>query len=108
MLIAAVALLVVIIVALVLFGDWFTFAIAIALMILGLFSVGRYVQRITRTRSAPRPRAAATKERVAEADDPHEDLSPHDLPPGGYAHREVEHRAQDAQAGSRPARDSQD
>jgi hypothetical protein len=84
------------ILALVAIGTWLTDAIAIALMLVGVFLLTRWVQRVSWTRSPRVPRRrglSGINEDLAITEDAHEDISVHDLRPDNPARREVEHRA---------------
>jgi hypothetical protein len=83
------------ILALVAIGTWLTDAIAIVLMLVGVFLLTRWVQRVAWTRSSrARTRRGPTgmNEDLAITGDVHEDISVHDLRPDNPARREVEHR----------------
>ncbi len=89
-LVAAAAL----IVAFVALSSWLADAIAIAIAVLALGAMARYLQRIGSARRAGRePRRASGAARdLAVTDEAHPELSPHDLPEGTPARRELERR----------------
>src|ERR1700722_6065879 len=81
----ALFLLVLAIVGLVALTAWLALAAAVLLMVLGLFAVTRYVQQISGTRRSAglidRGPAKAGEDLPA-ADDPHTQISRHDIPMG--------------------------
>jgi hypothetical protein len=93
---AFVILLAVVIIALVLFGGWVGFGFALALLLVGVYVLSRYVQRVAWTRSSPerlRGGLSGMNEDLAVSDDVHEELSAHDLPPDSPARHEIVERA---------------
>ncbi|HEX4466540.1 MAG TPA: hypothetical protein VH025_05095 [Solirubrobacteraceae bacterium] len=93
---AGVMLLACVIFALVLFGGWVAFGFAVALMIFGIFALGRYVQRIAwtrRSRRRLRGGRGAMNEDLSITDDAHEDLSLHDLPLDSPMRHDIAQRA---------------
>jgi hypothetical protein len=88
LLVALIALFVIVlaIVGLVAIGGWVTLAIAVALMLAGVFGVTRYVQTISITRQS-RERAgggdaSGVAGDLAATDDAHLRISRHDIPVG--------------------------
>jgi hypothetical protein len=97
---AALFLLALVIVGLLALGGWVAFAAAILLLLLGLFGLSRYVQRIAWTRSSRvhlRRGLAGMNDDLSNTDDAHEDISPRDLPLDNPAHQEVEERIREEQ-----------
>ncbi len=91
----------IVIIPLALLGGWVGLAIAVTMMIGGIFVLTRYVQRIAWTRSSPkhlRHGLAGMNDDLAITDDPHDELSPSDLPLDNPAHRELLHRLHNAEA----------
>jgi len=89
----AFVVLVLVIVGLVLFGGWVAFGFAVALMVLGVFALTRFVQRLMRTPSSELDAGLSGMHRdLSITPEAHEDLSPHDIPLDSPAHRELEHR----------------
>ena len=81
----ALFLLVLAIVGLVALTAWLAIVAAVLLMVLGLFAVTRYVQQISLTRrSDERPGLGppSVAENLAVTDDPHTQISRHDIPKG--------------------------
>lgn len=72
---------------------WVGLGVAIIVMLLGVFAVSRYVQRIAWTRSSPellRRGLAGMNEDLANSDERHTELSPHDFPQDNPARRVLE------------------
>lgn len=91
----------IVIIPLALLGGWVGLVIAVTMMIGGIFVLTRYVQRIAWTRSSPkhlRRGLAGMNDDLAITDDPHEELSPADVPLDNPAHRELLHRLHDGDA----------
>ena len=91
----------IVIIPLVLLGGWAGLAIAVALMVGGILVLTRYIQRIAWTRSSPqnlRRGLAGMNDDLATTDEPHEELSPADVPLDNPAHRELLHRLHDPDA----------
>jgi len=81
--------------ALLALGHWWGFAIAIALMLAGVFALSRYVQRIAWTRRSPqrlRRGLQGMNEDLSITDDSHSELSPLDVPLDNPAHHELQQR----------------
>ena len=69
---------------------------AIAVMVLGVVVVSRYVERISWTRSSPtqlRRGPAGTKEGLSASDEAHDELSPYDFPRENPARQQLEREA---------------
>ncbi len=69
---------------------------AIAVMVLGVVVVSRYVQRISFTRGSPTQRQrgpAGTDEERSGSDEAHEELCPYDFPRENHARRQLEREA---------------
>lgn len=84
-----------VIIPLALLGGWVGLAIAVTMMIGGIFALIRYVQRIAWTRSSPkhlRRGLAGMNHDLAITDEAHEEPSPADVPRDSPAHRELLHR----------------
>lgn len=82
----------IVLLALGLLGGWWGFGIAIALMIVGVLALSRFVQRIAWTRKSPaslRQGFSGMNEDLSVTDDVHEEISAHDLPLDNPAHREL-------------------
>jgi ABC-type nickel/cobalt efflux system permease component RcnA len=81
----ALFLLVLAIVGLLALTAWVALIAAVLLMVLGLFAVTRYVQQISRTRSASETLANGTSrvdQDLAATDEPDTQISRHDIPTG--------------------------
>ena len=85
--------LIVLIVGLVLIGSWVTFAVALALMLLGVVGMARFLRVVT----APDSREAEDRsgvrgmhEDLSISEEVHDELSAHDVPLGNPARRELE------------------
>jgi len=82
----------IVLLALGLLGGWWGFGIAVALMIVGVLVLSRFVQRIAWTRKSParlRQGLSGMNEDLSVTDDAHEEISAHDLPLDNPAHREL-------------------
>lgn len=82
-------------VGLVAIGGWAATAGALAVMVAGVFTLSRYIQRIAWTRSSPRQLRrglSGMNEDLSLTDEGHEALSLHDLPLENPARRELEER----------------
>ena len=74
-------------------------------MITGVFSLGRYVQRLTRTGSstgASRRDSESIDDRYSITDNPNEKLSPRDAPLDSPAHREAARHLHENELEGRP------
>lgn len=83
------------IVGLLALGGWVAFAFAIGLLVVGVFALVRYVQRLAWTRKSRvhlRHGLSGMNEDLSVTDDAHTEVSPLDIPPDNPAHREVEDR----------------
>ncbi|MCW3020132.1 MAG: hypothetical protein JWN10_2440 [Solirubrobacterales bacterium] len=92
---AAIFGLAVVIVVLLAIGGWVGFAVAIALMLIGVLALTRYVQRISWTRRSPREQRrglTGMDDDLSHSDEAHETLSPVDLPHDNPARQELEER----------------
>ena len=88
-----------IIVGLIAIGGWVAFGFALGLLIVGVFAMSRWVQRVAWTRSSPahlRNGLTGMNEDLANTDEAHDEISPHDLPPDSQAHRETIRRLHSA------------
>jgi len=106
---ALIMLLAFLIFLIVLFGGWVAFACGVALMLIGVFALTRYVQRIAWTRRSPqrlRDGLGGMNEDLAISDEAHEDLSPLDFPRGSPAYRAVARRAREQQSARHRSRTS--
>jgi hypothetical protein len=95
LLLGALIMVAIVIIPLVLVGGWVGVAIAVTLMIGGIFVLTRYVQRIAWTRKSPRNLRrglAGMNDDLAITDAEHAQLSPHDIPLDNPGHRELLHR----------------
>lgn len=84
-----------VIIPLALLGGWVGLAIAVTMMIGGIFVLTRHIQRIAWARSSAknlRRGLAGMADDLAITDDAHDELSPSDLPLDNPAHRELLHR----------------
>ena len=84
-----------VIIPLALLGGWVGLAIAVTIMIGGIFVLIRYVERIAWTHSFPKNLRRGLEgmgDDLAITDDAHDELSPSDLPLDNPAHRELLHR----------------
>lgn len=86
-------LLIALIVALVLFGGWVAFGVALALMVAGVVALARYVERISLTRRAAEQLRAspplATREALYLDDESHGELCADDVPLDSPVHSAV-------------------
>ncbi|HUB74987.1 MAG TPA: hypothetical protein VL979_13265 [Solirubrobacteraceae bacterium] len=83
------------IVAFLALGHWWGFAVAIALTLVGVLALSRYVERIAWTRRSPlhlRRGLRGMNEDLSVTDDSHAQLSPLDLPLDNPAHHELQQR----------------
>lgn len=85
MLLAMVALFLIVltIVGLVALTAWVALVAAVLLMALGALAVTRYVSRISTTREAEAHHTAGVDDALTVTDDPHAQISRHDIPVGG-------------------------
>lgn len=77
--------------------SWWTFAIAILLLIAGVFALTRFVQALGWTPRSGRRIEGGLKgmhEDLSISDEVHDELSPHDVPPDNPAHHELEPAAE--------------
>lgn len=92
-----------VIVPLVLLGGWSGLAIAVTLMIAGLFVLTRYVQKVAWTGGSPRNLRrglAGMGDDLAVTDDARDQLSPNDVPLDSPRRRELLHPLDEADVGA--------
>ncbi len=96
---AAFFVLVLVIVGLVALGGWVALGFAIALLVLGVIALTRYVQRISITRRSPERLSrgvSGMNEDLSVTDDAHTELSVHDVPLDNPERRTIEERQRGA------------